>query len=254
MNPRNSGPSLSEPLTDADVEELDELLASIQEDRDPLDVAMLDGYLVGVLLQPEAVLPSAWLPRVFDVDGREIEWPDEATFERTLALTMRRHNELAAYIVAREPFEPVIFELLDDAGQELAGRAAIEALAPWAQGFLFALETFPGLAQRLEAEAEAGRGTGATFAILRHLPDDPEDTSAEAVEERAMRAEMEQDMPPPADLDEAIDELVAAVMEIADVARPRRPIERAGPKVGRIDPCPCGSGRKYKNCHGGGAH
>ncbi len=26
---------------------------------------------------------------------------------------------------------------------------------------------------------------------------------------------------------------------------------RAGPKVGRNDPCPCGSGRKYKKCCGG---
>jgi len=25
---------------------------------------------------------------------------------------------------------------------------------------------------------------------------------------------------------------------------------RAGPKVGRNDPCPCGSGKKYKQCHG----
>ncbi|MBL8534635.1 MAG: SEC-C domain-containing protein, partial [Betaproteobacteria bacterium] len=25
---------------------------------------------------------------------------------------------------------------------------------------------------------------------------------------------------------------------------------RAGPKVGRNDPCPCGSGKKYKHCHG----
>ena len=23
-----------------------------------------------------------------------------------------------------------------------------------------------------------------------------------------------------------------------------------GPKVGRNDPCPCGSGKKFKNCHG----
>ena len=23
-----------------------------------------------------------------------------------------------------------------------------------------------------------------------------------------------------------------------------------GPKIGRNDPCPCGSGKKYKNCHG----
>jgi len=26
---------------------------------------------------------------------------------------------------------------------------------------------------------------------------------------------------------------------------------RVGPKTGRNDPCPCGSGKKYKNCHGG---
>jgi preprotein translocase subunit SecA len=27
---------------------------------------------------------------------------------------------------------------------------------------------------------------------------------------------------------------------------------RAEPKVGRNDPCPCGSGKKFKNCHGAG--
>ena len=25
---------------------------------------------------------------------------------------------------------------------------------------------------------------------------------------------------------------------------------RTGPKIGRNDPCTCGSGKKYKNCHG----
>ena len=29
-----------------------------------------------------------------------------------------------------------------------------------------------------------------------------------------------------------------------------QPIRRAEPKVGRNDPCPCGSGKKYKKCHG----
>jgi preprotein translocase subunit SecA len=28
---------------------------------------------------------------------------------------------------------------------------------------------------------------------------------------------------------------------------------RDEPKVGRNDPCPCGSGKKYKKCHGAGA-
>ena len=33
---------------------------------------------------------------------------------------------------------------------------------------------------------------------------------------------------------------------------PKAPVVRANPKVGRNDPCPCGSGKKYKNCHGAG--
>jgi preprotein translocase subunit SecA len=32
--------------------------------------------------------------------------------------------------------------------------------------------------------------------------------------------------------------------------QPASPITRDGPKVGRNDPCPCGSGKKYKHCHG----
>jgi preprotein translocase SecA subunit len=33
-------------------------------------------------------------------------------------------------------------------------------------------------------------------------------------------------------------------------AAPSAPVKRQGDKVGRNDPCPCGSGRKYKRCHG----
>ena len=35
-----------------------------------------------------------------------------------------------------------------------------------------------------------------------------------------------------------------------DEASKGKPVERAMPKVGRNDPCPCGSGKKYKHCHG----
>ena len=33
-------------------------------------------------------------------------------------------------------------------------------------------------------------------------------------------------------------------------AQPQQSLQRQGPKVGRNDPCPCGSGKKYKQCHG----
>ena len=31
---------------------------------------------------------------------------------------------------------------------------------------------------------------------------------------------------------------------------PQEPIRRAEPKIGRNDPCHCGSGKKFKKCHG----
>ncbi|MCC7325912.1 MAG: preprotein translocase subunit SecA [Burkholderiales bacterium] len=47
------------------------------------------------------------------------------------------------------------------------------------------------------------------------------------------------------------DEALAATAGDGDVAvAPPPPFTRAGEKVGRNDPCPCGSGKKYKHCHG----
>jgi preprotein translocase subunit SecA len=38
--------------------------------------------------------------------------------------------------------------------------------------------------------------------------------------------------------------------DVAPGAAPGVPAAADGPKVGRNDPCPCGSGKKYKHCHG----
>ena len=46
------------------------------------------------------------------------------------------------------------------------------------------------------------------------------------------------------------DQALAAVAEAPAVAASPPPFTRAGQKVGRNDPCPCGSGKKYKHCHG----
>ncbi len=46
----------------------------------------------------------------------------------------------------------------------------------------------------------------------------------------------------------------AAQRAAAQGATPRQAPQpvKAGPKINRNDPCPCGSGKKYKNCHGRG--
>ncbi|MBS7457733.1 preprotein translocase subunit SecA [Coralloluteibacterium stylophorae] len=45
-------------------------------------------------------------------------------------------------------------------------------------------------------------------------------------------------------------EEVAEMQADGEIPRPPRPVQREAPKVGRNDPCPCGSGKKYKQCHG----
>ena len=49
---------------------------------------------------------------------------------------------------------------------------------------------------------------------------------------------------------EDIGELVNPELAKKEENKVKVPIVNEGPKVGRNDPCPCGSGKKYKNCHG----
>ncbi|MCX8072875.1 MAG: SEC-C metal-binding domain-containing protein [Candidatus Binatia bacterium] len=43
---------------------------------------------------------------------------------------------------------------------------------------------------------------------------------------------------------------LAQPVAAAPTRRAAAAVSAAGPKVGRNDPCPCGSGKKYKKCHG----
>lgn len=67
--------------------------------------------------------------------------------------------------------------------------------------------------------------------------------SQEDVEESAPHAEVQNVKYHHADYDDALGAGEAAEAEPRQAAP-------AGPKVGRNDPCPCGSGKKYKHCHG----
>ncbi len=46
------------------------------------------------------------------------------------------------------------------------------------------------------------------------------------------------------------DEALAEAAESQPTGEEQKPFVRTGQKVGRNDPCPCGSGKKYKQCHG----
>ena len=78
-------------LTDAELDELADLLDATPAPLAPLDLLMLDGYLAGVLVQPSVVGPDEWLAPVFDTEGRVLpEDTDAAWLARCTALIERR--------------------------------------------------------------------------------------------------------------------------------------------------------------------
>ncbi len=234
-------------LTDAEFEELDELLAKTPEPFEPLDAVMLDGYLCGVIVQPVLLETEAWLPHVFDFDGQPLpDDADPAWRERVTALILRRHAALNRAIAEDGWFDPLILELddfnpprTDDPAASL--NPVSQALFPWVAGFQHAMESFPDLLELPDPAIDV-----ALARLYRHLP-------AQTEEEREVVATLDKEHPL-ATLDEAIEDLIVIVADLEDLTRDRRykveTVKREAPKVGRNDPCPCGSGRKYKQCHG----
>ena len=141
---------------------LDDALAALPAESDAMLLSELDGYLAGVVVCPDLILPGEWLPPVWSSDGSGTPFADEAAAVAgmiTLAESARDESDL--------------------------DRAAIEALT----------EDAPGLIARWVPTLSAWR--------LRHC---------------------------------------ATPLAHPDARRPA--------KIGRNDPCSCGSGKKYKKCCG----
>ncbi|AXS80823.1 preprotein translocase subunit SecA [Dechloromonas sp. HYN0024] len=93
-----------------------------------------------------------------------------------------------------------------------------------------AFELFEGLLDLVRKEV-----TRIVFTVQIRSPED--------IEETAPHADVQNVQYEHAGFDETLGDAEAASVAL------QQPID-AGPKVGRNDPCPCGSGKKYKHCHG----
>ncbi|HNW64644.1 MAG TPA: SEC-C metal-binding domain-containing protein, partial [Piscinibacter sp.] len=143
-------------------------------------------------------------------------------------------------------FDPLILEpddfnppRTDDPAASL--NPVSQSLMPWVAGFQHALESFPDLLELPDPAVDI-----ALARLYRHLP-------AQSDEEREVVATLDKEHPLPT-LDDAIEDLIVVVADLDDLTRDLRykveTVKREEPKVGRNDPCPCGSGKKFKQCHG----
>jgi uncharacterized protein len=210
------------PLVDADLARLEFLLDQLPEPLEPLDISALDGYLCGVLVQPQAVPAARWMPVVCDVEGRAAPpGPEQDELE---GLVRRRHAELDAAIAQRQWFDPWIYPLDDEA-------PVSESMLLWVAGFAAAMERFPAVMASEDPELIEPLA----LLFMHFDPADLEDADA-------LLAVIDT-LEPPADLSEAVQDTVRALMLMADVTRPRlaaparRPLRRQGgspgPRKGR---------------------
>ncbi len=217
--------------------------ALLELDERAMVFGELDGFIAGLLVCPETIPPGEWFARVVGLSSNQpspFVSLDHAN--DVLDLVMRYYDDVAEMVKNHpERYHPNFF--ID----EVDG-AAIWQL--WTDGFAAAIELRP---QAFEAYFDAGDETKQAMYGLMTLI------------ETAHVNEQPDDKKPPADIVEAIsnsapdtitDSVATLLGKRPDIAAPtpsfaEQPNPFAGiGKVGRNEPCPCGSGKKYKRCCG----
>ncbi len=116
------------------IEELDEFLLSDNAPDDSMGISDIDGLLTGIVVGPELIMPSEWIPVIWQ--GGDPTFEDAQQAERILGTIMGRYNEIIRELDGEpDEFRPILWQAPD--GTYLA--------ADWCEGFMDAV--------RLRAEA-----------------------------------------------------------------------------------------------------
>ena len=228
-------------IDSAEIEEMQDRIEALKSEE-AMDAGVLDGYLTATALNPAKPSEEDVLPFVFSASGDPEALPDD---ERLLELIRMRMREIKAALNAGGGLDPVIFPLVDDEGKEVTNEEGIEAVVPWAAGFMMGATQWPDEVTESDATQKALIPIAARMAA----EDDELEADAEAVYQAAKNL-----CPPAKDLGEALYQMVESVFRLKDLNVPndgkQNNDRREAPRVGRNDPCPCGSGKKFKQCCG----
>lgn len=222
-------------LSEAEIDSLDRFLLdridedAVEEGQDEgiLDISELDGFFTAIVSGPTMIPPSQWLPAVWgDCDP---VWETEDDFQEIFTLLIRHMNGIAVTLLEHpDDFEPLFLE------REVEGRI-YTIVDEWCEGYR------RGVALAGDRWAAGGQEMSS---LLMPIYAFTEATGWSGHDIPIVEIE---------NLQKAI---APTVRDIHAFWLARRgegspdpePVRRSQPRVGRNDPCPCGSGRKYKKC------
>lgn len=249
-----------------DFEALEALLDALRERGQAApEWEFCEGFMAALICCRRAIPPSEYLPVLFSggeepADGPLPAFADAAEMTRFMALWTRRWNEVATSL-DQEP------QALDEDGcyapEVLDLRGMVAALPPeererfaaepvpsfaqlWAEGYLAAVDCWPD-DWAPPRDREQAEWIADCLASIETVAGDDE--------EEATLSPFGDDAPPSVSAKRLEDygEAIWAVYDLRAIWRslgPRVTPMRKAHEPGRNEPCPCGSGRKYKHCHG----
>ncbi len=256
------------------LEEIDDILDDLRARGEEIPQwEFCDGFMTALICSRRPIAPAEYLPMLLG-DGAELDvaegaplpqlpaFADAAQQARFLELWDRRWAEIVTQLDTDvktldddRTFQPEAMDMrgavasltdeqraeMGDEEQEIPSFGQV-----WALGFMFAVENWPEdwAAPR---DKEAAKWLDNALESIVALTED--DTGKPEV------CMYDEDGPPSTSQArvEAFGEAIWAVYDLRQLWKsmgPRVETVRKAPEPGRNDPCHCGSGKKYKKCHG----
>jgi uncharacterized protein len=239
-------------FTDAQATRLATFLGAPERPEGTMSYCELAGFLFAIACSPELVQPSEWLPLVFNENDGGFETLDEA--QEILPAIMALYNHANRGVLEGNPALPPHCAVRAEPISNLEPDAP---LSQWARGFGGGHDWLENVWDE-HAPEELDEALGADILVLsffasRNLAETyrkeikSRDISLEELAGELLKA-LPDAMQSYARIGRA---LYKAVMTEPRLETPK-PVQRD--KIGRNDPCPCGSGKKFKKCCGSTLH
>ena len=257
-----------EPLAPEDYDALDLILDDLRSRSDETPQwEFCEGFLAALVCCRRSIPAADYLSVLLDLaDDSDTEethgsgFADAAQRERFMDLWLRRWHEVATGLDAdvkglddEAAYHPEVMDVrgavaaLPDEERAALGQDVLPAFGQvWALGFMFAVETWPEEWEPPRDRDAAKLLDGALQAMVALTEDDTDEPTV---------AVFDDDSPPSVSV-QRMKDFAAAIWAVYDLRElwrhlgPRVETVYAKPTPGRNEPCFCGSGKKYKKCHG----
>jgi uncharacterized protein len=254
-----------EPLSPQEFDEIDTILDDLRTRYDETPQwEFCEGFMAALICCRRLIMPSEYLPVLLAIgdEGMQDEgsFADDAQQQRFFELWTRRWNDVAqalnakvedlgdeaAYFPEVMDLRGAVASLPEEARAEMGPETPPSYAQIWALGFMYVVESWPEEWAAPRDKEAAQWLDEALEAIVALTDDDTDPPTLSVYDENGAPSVSAQRL-------DAYASAIWAVYDLRELWRtlgPRQQTVHKAPTPGRNDPCPCGSGKKYKKCCG----